>query len=174
VAARQVAERAGVVEHRFIRLPDLREASDIPGFSLRNRPATYIPMKNGIFYSFAAAYAEETGSAFIVGGHNRDDLEVFDDVSPRFFGALQRAMLQSSPILRENKVRIVRPLGDKRKSEVVRLARSLGVPLELSWSCHRDGHEHCWKCEGCRSRMKAFHEAGVPDPLVSTRRAKIT
>jgi 7-cyano-7-deazaguanine synthase len=164
-AAKSVAARAGVVEHKFVRLPDLKEAGDIPGFELGRLPPTYIPLRNSIFYSFAASYAEVSGATSIVGGHNRDDEKVFDDVSPEFFSSLERALWTGSPVLRKNRVRIVRPLGRKRKAEVVKLAASLGVPLELTWSCHREGLEHCWRCDGCLSRRGAFLRAGIPDPI---------
>ena len=167
-AARAIAGRAGVVEHRFVRLPDLREAGAIPGFNLGGRPPTYIPVRNSIFYAFAASIAEETGAALIAGGHNRDDAKVFDDVSSKFFAAQQAALRASSPVLRRNRVRIVRPLRLKSKGEVVALASRLGVPLGMTWSCHRDGEEHCWECPGCESRMKAFRRAGVADPLAAS------
>ena len=163
-SARAVAARAGVREHRFVRVPDLKEAGDI-GMKFGSRPPTYIPLRNGIFYSFAASYAEECGAGAIVGGHNRDDEKVFDDVSSEFFGALESAFLAASPVLKKNGVRILRPLKDRSKPEVVRLAASIGVPLELTWSCHRDGSEHCWECEGCIGRARSFAAAGVADPL---------
>jgi 7-cyano-7-deazaguanine synthase len=165
VAAKAIADRAGVAEHRFVRLPDLREAEDIPGVDFGRLPPIYIPMRNAIFYSFAASYAEEVSATAIVGGHNADDEKVFADVSSGFFGSLQRAFLAGSPILRKRGIRIVRPLGKMHKAEVVKLAESKGVPLELTWSCHQDGNEHCWECEGCKSRIAAFMEAGVRDPL---------
>jgi len=173
-AARAIAGRAGVLEERLVRLPDLREAGDIPGFKPAGLPPTYIPSRNSIFYAFAASYAEETGAALIVGGHNRDDTEVFADVSSEFFQSLQRTMLVGSRILRRNRLRVVRPLRRKRKPEVIRLAASLGVPLELTWSCHRDVKEHCWNCDGCISRKRNFAAAGVVDPLSSTKLEKIT
>jgi 7-cyano-7-deazaguanine synthase len=173
-SARAVADRAGLLEHRFVRLPDLKEAGDMPGFSLRSRPPTYIPLRNSIFYSFAASYAEETGAACIVGGHNQDDQELFEDVSSRFFLALEKALWAGSPVLRENRLRILRPLSRKRKPEVIRLAAEMGVPLELTWSCHRDKKEHCWSCDGCASRSRSFQEAGIEDPLSAARRGKIT
>jgi 7-cyano-7-deazaguanine synthase len=164
-SARAIAGRAGVVEHRVVRLPDLMEAGDMPGFKLRGRPPTYIPLRNSIFYSLAASYAEETGAGSIVGGHNKDDEKVFADVSSQFFTPLQAALRVASPVLRRNRLRIVRPLKNLTKPEVIRLAASFGVPLELTWSCHRSSREHCWRCEGCLSRRRAFMEAGVPDPL---------
>jgi 7-cyano-7-deazaguanine synthase len=173
-AAKAIGAVAGVLEHRIVRLPDLKEAGDIPGFRPRGLPQTYIPLRNSIFYAFAASYAEETGAVSIIGGHNRDDSEVFIDVSSEFFRSLQKSLWSGSRILRANETRITRPLKDKRKAEVIRLAASLGVPLELTWSCHRDSERHCWQCEGCRSRVKCFGEAGVKDPLAPSDLEKIT
>jgi 7-cyano-7-deazaguanine synthase len=164
-AAKAIADRAGVSEHRFVRLPDLREAQDIPGVDFGRLPPIYVPMRNAIFYSFAASYAEEVSATAIVGGHNADDEKVFADVSPSFFGSLQRAFLAGSPILRKRGTSIDRPLSKMHKAEVVKLAQSKVVPLALTWSCHRDGKEHCWECDGCNSRKVAFMEAGIRDPL---------
>jgi 7-cyano-7-deazaguanine synthase len=172
-AAKAIASQAGIIEHRMVRLPDLKEAADIPGFNPLGLPPTYIPLRNSIFYAFAASYAEETGAAFIVGGHNEDDTQVFADVSPEFFSSLQKAYWSGSRILRRNRLRIVRPLKSLRKPQVIRLAASLGVPFELTWSCHRDRKKHCWRCDGCISRLRCFKEAGVRDPLVPANLEKI-
>ena len=169
-AAQAIALRAGVFEHRIVRLPDLREAADIPGFTPSGLPPTYIPLRNSIFYAFAASYAEETGATCIVGGHNRDDAKVFADASPEFFGALQRSLWSGSPILRRNRLKIARPLSRLTKPAVIRLAASLGVTFELTWSCHRDTEEHCWRCDGCLSRTRCFKEAGIVDPLAAQSR----
>jgi 7-cyano-7-deazaguanine synthase len=163
-AAKAVARKAGV-RQRVVRLPDVREASDIRGTTFPGLPATYIPVRNAVYYSLAASYAEEVRADYIVGGHNKDDLKVFSDTSPRFFSNLERAFWAGSKILRERRTRILRPLRSKSKPEVIRLASSLGVPLELTWSCHGDGTAHCWRCEGCLSRSRAFERAGVADPL---------
>jgi len=164
-AAKKVASSAGVVEHRVVRLPDMLEAGDMRGSPFKGLPPTYIPLRNAVFYSIAGAFAEERNIGTIVGGHNEDDSEVFRDVSPMFFASLQRALRSGSEILEANSLRILRPLKQKHKHEVVALATRLRVPLELTWSCHRDGREHCWDCPGCASRVNAFEKAGVPDPL---------
>jgi 7-cyano-7-deazaguanine synthase len=170
--ARAIATRAGVREHRLVRLPDLKEAGDI-GMKFGDLPPTYIPLRNSIFYSFAASYAEETGAKVIVGGHNLDDQKVFDDVSSGFFSSMERAFREASPVLRKNRIRVSRPLRAMSKPQVVRRADSLRVPLELTWSCHRDRGEHCWGCEGCLTRMKSFAEAGVADPLARSGGGKL-
>jgi len=169
-AARRIGERVGVLEHRFVSIPELREAGDIKGSAELSRkavPPTYIPMKNAVFYSLAAAFAEEKGSGLIMGGQNGDDRRLFEDTSEEFFAKLEGALRIGSPRLRKHGLRIVRPLKDKSKAEVVALAADLGVPFELTWSCHRDGARHCWECPGCEGRARAFREAGVEDPLDS-------
>jgi 7-cyano-7-deazaguanine synthase len=128
-------------------------------------PRTYIPMRNAIFYSHAAAFAEEVRAGVIVGGHNRDDESVFEDVRAPFFRALQGAFRSGSKVLRGRRLTIWRPLRLKTKPQVVRHAASLGVPFQLTWSCHSGGRVHCGTCPGCVSRRKAFLSAGVPDPL---------
>ena len=164
-AARRIAQEAGIREQRLVRLPDLREAGDIGGEAFAGAPKTFIPMRNAVFYALAASYAEEVEADLIVGGHNRDDFKIFADATPAFFGQLQKAFRQASPTLRRRDLRILLPLSGKTKAQVVRLATSLKVPLELTWSCHRGHPRHCWECDGCRARMAAFEKAGVVDPL---------
>ena len=164
-AARRVARSVGVEEHRLVRLPDIREAGALRASRLRGMPPTYIPLRNSIFYSIAAGVAEEIGASRIIGGHNRDDLNVFRDTGREFFGKLQGALWAASPRLGKDRIRLVRPLQRLSKPEVIRRAAKIRVPLELTWSCHRDGMAHCWRCKGCASRTEAFKRAGVPDPL---------
>jgi len=167
-AAKKLAALAGVNEHRFVSIPELREAADIVGSkSLASVPPTYIPMKNAIYYSLAAAYAEEKGAHAIIGGHNADDTRRFPDTGEAFFKDLLGAFLNGSPRLRRAKLEILRPLKEMSKAEVVSLAEGLGVPLEFTWSCHRAGLRHCWKCQGCMARSEAFAAAGLNDPLSS-------
>ena len=161
-----LAKAARVAEHRQVRLPDLREAGDIGGSRFAGYPQTYIPMRNSVFYSFAASYAEEVEAGVIVGGHNRDDLGVFRDTSPEFFRGLQKAFRGGSRVLAKRRLRIDRPLRKRTKAEVVRLGEKVGVPFDLTWSCHREGRNHCWECDGCLARLRAFKKAGVRDPLM--------
>ena len=57
-------------------------------------------MKNAVFYSLAAAYAEEKGAHWLVGGHNADDRRLFEDTSEAFFANLQSALSSGSPRLK--------------------------------------------------------------------------
>jgi 7-cyano-7-deazaguanine synthase len=172
-AAREVGKVLGAREHRFVRLPDIREAGDM-GLRFEGLPSTYIPMRNAVFYSLAASYAEETGADYIVGGHNKDDLKVFRDAGPAFFESMEAALWAGSKALKRRRLRILRPLQARTKPQVIRIAASIGVPFELTWSCHSNGTLHCWRCEGCLNRIRSFDEAGVPDPLSVSRPEKVS
>ena len=165
-AAKQIAQRAGVVEHRYVTIPELREAGDIERKErFQDLPRTYVPNRNMIFYSLAASYAEEVGSNYIIGGHNASDTGMFADTRPEFFRTLQTTIWSASRRLKEARTTILRPLQHMTKSEVVRRASGLGVPLEMTWSCHKERSTHCWECEGCRGRISAFKLAGIEDRL---------
>jgi 7-cyano-7-deazaguanine synthase len=166
VAATRIARKASVLEHRFFPIPELREVGDMgTPRGLAGLPRAYIPMKNAIYYSVAAAFAEEVGAGRIVGGHNRDDARVYEDTSEQFFRNLQGALRSGSDRLRSRRLSIWRPLKGIDKASVVSMAAKLGVPLELTWSCYEEGTEHCGKCQGCLQRKRAFRDAGISDPL---------
>lgn len=181
-AAKRLARRARVREHRLVEIPELKELGDIrsnPGSeaTLGGLPRTYIPLRNLIFYGLAASYAEEVGANCIIGGHNKDDLALFEDTGSEFFANLQKTVWSASTRLRERRLGILRPLQRMTKTRVVSLAANIGVPLELTWSCYEEGVKHCWRCDGCIKRIDAFRKAGVTDPLrragvVSNKRLK--
>jgi len=77
------------------------------------------------------------------------------------FGMVLEAAL---PAVRS--VRLNRPLIDLQPFEVVKLARHLAVPLELTWSCHRKAPP-CGTCQACKRRADAFSAAGLVDPLLA-------
>jgi 7-cyano-7-deazaguanine synthase len=84
----------------------------------------------------------------------------FPDATPEFFDAMARAMSLGLA----HALQIAAPLAHLRKSEVIRLGQSLGVPLALTLSCMNPiGDAHCGACSKCRERQQAFEEAGVRD-----------
>jgi 7-cyano-7-deazaguanine synthase len=85
----------------------------------------------------------------------------FPDATPEFFARIGAALSAglASPI------QVEAPFLQMHKSDVIRLGRSLGVPLALTLSCMQPSNGlHCGKCSKCRERSDAFREAGVEDP----------
>lgn len=78
----------------------------------------------------------------------------FPDATPEFFGAISRAMSLGLG----QPLDVVAPFTSMHKEDVIRLGRSLGVPLELTLSCMnpQDGDQACGKCSKCRERDQAF------------------
>ena len=66
---------------------------------------------------------------------------------------------------RKPKIEIVTPVIHLSKSEIVRRGLELGAPLELTWSCYAAEDRACGRCDSCALRLRAFAEAGTPDPI---------
>jgi 7-cyano-7-deazaguanine synthase len=159
-ACRRLRAHAAVQETISVPLDFVREVADLPSGlispALAGAPEGYIPSRNLLFYSLAAYYAELGGRGIIVGGHNRTDSESFPDAGERFFVQLNdllRLSMWSHPKIL---TRIVLPLIDMDKSQVIKLGKSLGVPFELTWSCYYDAEVPCGTCESCVERRSAF------------------
>lgn len=128
--------------------------------------SAYVPARNLIFYGIAAAYAETFGADRIIFGSNADDSKVLPDASPYFIQLMNELVNMGTRVGVEGEtIEIVNPLINYDKSNVLRLAIELGVPLELTWSCYEDVSIPCGKCRGCRTRLEAFREIGAQDPL---------
>lgn len=178
--AKQVARALGAAGHLVLSL-DLRA---IGGSALtaevavpkdrseadrrRAVPVTYVPARNMIFLSLAAAYAEALPAERIYFGANVLDYSGYPDCRPEFLKAFEdvlrlgtKAGVEGSPIT------IRTPLLMMTKAEIIKLGLSLGAPLHLTHSCYdpaADGTA-CGRCDSCRIRLEGFRTAGVVDPI---------
>ena len=134
---------------------DLRfEGYPIP--SAKNAPEGFIPLKNLIFYSIAAYFAEVYGCNIIIGGHIQDDIKKFSDVGLSFFESLEKIIKISNHDQDLQAIKFIMPLSNKTKVEVFELASKLNVPIDVTWSCYGDFEEPCGKCSSCVSRQNAL------------------
>jgi 7-cyano-7-deazaguanine synthase len=107
-----------------------------------------------VFYASAAFHAEALACDAIVGGHNADDAARFPDASRAFFERFESVVndgLWGPPGARGP--RLVMPLLDLSKLDVVALGRALRVPMALAWSCYEDGEAPCGACPSCTERQ---------------------
>ena len=168
-ASKKIAEAAAVKEHLTIYLPFFKdiERRYHPKPSMEISTA-YVPARNIIFYGVAASYAEALNASSVVFGSNADDAQELPDAAPNFIRLMNELVRVGTRSGREQaSIQFVNPLIKYRKSEVLRLAIRLKVPLELTWSCYEDGQVPCGKCRGCLMRQKAFEEVGTMDPSSS-------
>jgi 7-cyano-7-deazaguanine synthase len=126
-------------------------------------PTSYVPFRNSHLLSIATSWAERIGAQRIYVGAVAEDSSGYPDCRPEFYDAFQRAIdVGTKP---ETRIEIVTPVIYLRKSEIVRRGLELGAPLELTWSCYQAEERACGCCDSCALRLRAFREAGVPDPI---------
>lgn len=133
----------------------------------KNKPLlTYVPYRNGMFLSAAAAIAlsifKDDRIDLFYGAHADDGgAAAYPDTSPKFVKHQARALWLGSG----KRIKMVTPFVKKRKADLVKLGLSLGAPYHLTWSCYKGQKSHCGECSTCIDRRAAFLANGVEDPV---------
>jgi 7-cyano-7-deazaguanine synthase len=132
-------------------------------------PNTFVPGRNLLFLTQAAAFAYIKGIKDIVTGLCQTDYSGYPDCRMETIRALQKSLhLGLGWPERHGVFRIHVPLMFKTKAESVRLARKWGAMESLAYShtCYEDAHPPCGQCPACLLRARGFAEAGMMDPLI--------
>jgi 7-cyano-7-deazaguanine synthase len=125
-------------------------------------PVTYVPFRNAHFLSAAVSWAEVLGARTVLIGAVEQDSSGYPDCRPAYYDAFNELIRMGT---KDGDIRVVTPLIEMRKSEIVRLGVELGAPFHVSWSCYSGEREACGVCESCVLRSRAFREAGAVDPI---------
>lgn len=125
--------------------------------------STYVPFRNGLFISSAAAIAISKECGVIYYGVHSDDSagSAYPDCSPEFNKAMGDAVYIGSG----KQLEIVAPFVNLTKKDVVKKGLELNAPYHLTWSCYEGGDKQCGKCGTCIDRKKAFEDNNVTDPV---------
>jgi 7-cyano-7-deazaguanine synthase len=178
-AARRVARALGALRHLELDVP----LSAIGGSALvgegaipKDRPldasdipSTYVPARNTVFLSLAMAWAEVLGAEAIIIGVNALDYSGYPDCRPEYLRAFERlAALATRAGVEGRPLRVLAPLLEMGKADIIRRGLSLGVDYGLTLSCYDPSPEGrpCGHCDSCRLRAKGFAEAGAADPAL--------
>ena len=144
-----------------IEVPENELGAPGPGGSLI--PVTYVPFRNAHFLSVAVSWAEVIGAGAIYIGAVVEDSSGYPDCRPEYYRVFQELIrVGTKP---ETEIEMVTPVIAMKKSEIIRRGRELGAPLHLTWSCYQGETAACSKCDSCLLRLRAFAEAGIPDPI---------
>ena len=177
--ARQVAAALGAENHLVINL-DLRAigGSALTGLSAvpkdrasqergQSIPVTYVPGRNLIFLSIAAAHAEVVGASLIYFGANVLDYSGYPDCRHEFIRAFEAAVKEGTKAGMEgNPIHVKAPLLMLTKADIIRQGIKLHVPFHLTHSCYDPvGDQACGRCDSCLIRLEGFAKAGVVDPI---------
>jgi len=176
-ASQRIAEQFGSREHRVLRVDlgaiggsALTSDVDVPKDEQGTDaiPVTYVPARNLIFLSMAAAFAEARQASRLVIGANIVDYSGYPDCRPEFFDSFSRTLkLGTRAGVEGRDMHIETPLINLKKSEIIALGLKLGLDYSLTHSCYDpiDDGRPCGHCDSCLYRQQGFAELGLRDPL---------
>jgi 7-cyano-7-deazaguanine synthase len=126
-----------------------------------SQPTTYVPNRNMIFLSLAAAYAESHNASAVFYGAQRHDLYGYWDTTPDFLDRLNHVY----SLNRKTPIQIEAPFVHHSKADVLRQGLAIGVDYAQTWSCYEGQDLACGLCPTCAERLAAFAEVGLVDPI---------
>lgn len=124
----------------------------------------YVPYRNGLFLSYAAAVAIQLNCNMIYYGAHADDAagRAYPDCTPEFIDAQLKAIYAGTG----SKVEMKAPWWDKNKAGIVKAGIELGMThedFEHTWSCYEGGDIPCGTCGTCIDRKEAFEKNDIFD-----------
>lgn len=175
MAARNIAKNYNLTEFREINVDMswLKSSAltnhdiSIPEQRSEGIPVTYVPARNTIMMSFAAAWAESLEASHLFLGVNAVDYSGYPDCRPEFIEAFKKMVnLGTKAAIEGVPFDIHTPLIGLTKEEIISKGIDLGVDYSLSISCYQadqNGYA-CGKCDSCYLRNQGFEKAGIQDP----------
>lgn len=130
------------------------------------RPKTYVPNRNMILMSIAAAYAETQNVDTVLCG-----LQVHDEYG--YHDTTQRWVNKVNDLLSENriiKIKLVAPFSQLSKYDELNILRELDGNVDLTLftlTCYNPNEEglSCGECPSCSERIANYAKVGVKDPV---------
>lgn len=134
--------------------------------------STYVPFRNGLLLAAVASLASsifpKEQCEVYLGAHADDAAgQAYADCSEAFTSAMGEAI----SIGTYGNVKLVAPLVNMNKAQVVATGLKIGVPYDLTWSCYEGGEKPCGTCGTCIDRAAAFAANGIADPALEMEKA---
>lgn len=171
------AKAAEIEEHRVVDMSFMKElltggsaltdeAIEIPDLAQltaqeRSQPPTYVPNRNMMLLSLAAAFAEAKGVADIFYGAHMRDQYGYWDCTNEFLKRMNRLLALN----RGKPMTVHAPFIKMGKADVLRCGLEMGLDYARTWSCYHGAARPCGRCPTCVERAEAFRELGLTDPL---------
>ncbi|MFH1414460.1 MAG: 7-cyano-7-deazaguanine synthase QueC [Elusimicrobiota bacterium] len=139
----------------------LTDDIDVPAEESEGVPVTYVPARNLVFLSLAAAWAEVIGAGAVFIGVNMRDYSGYPDCRREFIKSFEKTAGLGTR--EETDIVIETPLIEMKKSEIYKEGLRLKIDFSMTSSCYDPlpGGSECGKCDSCRIRQKGIEEAGI-------------
>lgn len=148
------------IEHKVIKLDWLKEVTHTALVSNEDLPegidnpeqsakSVWVPNRNGLFLNIAGSFADGNDYDYIIIGANKEEGQTFPDNTQEFIDKINAEFEFST----QKHPKVVAPLINSDKNDIVKLALEHKIPLEFVRSCYASGEKHCGKCESC-TRLK--------------------
>jgi len=132
-------------------------------YHIEGIPSTYVPFRNANILCQAVSWAEVLGVEAIFIGAVEQDSAGYPDCKKVFYEAFDKVVrLGTKP---ETNIKIITPIINMNKSEIIKLGIQLNAPFHLTWSCYTNEDKGCGECNSCLLRIRAFQKAGIKDPI---------
>jgi 7-cyano-7-deazaguanine synthase len=115
-------------------------------------PQSYVPFRNANILAIATSWAEVIGATKIVIGAVEEDSSGYPDCRQSFFDAFNQVIATGTKP--ETGIRILTPLIQMSKREIVEKSIDLEVPFHLTWSCYQNDKKACGVCDSCALRLR--------------------
>lgn len=112
----------------------------------------WVPNRNGLFINIAATFADSFNYTHILFGANKEEAVTFSDNSAEFIEKINESLKFSTIV----NPKVVAPLIEKDKEEIVKIGYEIKVPFDLIRSCYTDNEKHCGRCESCMRFKRAL------------------
>ena len=142
---------------------------NVPSEESSGIPITYVPARNTIFLSIAASYAEKLKISEIYIGVNAIDYSGYPDCRPDFIASFEKMInLGTKSGSEGSSFKIITPLINMTKAEIIKTGLNLGVDYSDTVSCYSlsSSGKACGNCDSCKFRKKGFMDACVDDPTI--------
>ncbi|QCX32878.1 7-cyano-7-deazaguanine synthase QueC [Caloramator sp. E03] len=145
-------------------IPEKSYAEQLKDMGGYGTVSTYVPFRNGLFLSYAAAVGIQLGASRIYYGAHSDDAagNAYPDCSYNFIQSMASAIYEGTG----GKIKLEAPFWSFTKKDIVREGLDLGVDFSHTWSCYKGQDEPCRSCATCIDREKAFELNDTIDPLL--------
>jgi 7-cyano-7-deazaguanine synthase len=134
----------------------------LDGDPAKEIPVTYVPFRNAHFLAAAVSWAEVLGAKKVFIGAVEQDSSGYPDCRPAYYEAFNQLVRTGT---KEGDIRIETPLIAMKKVEIIQLGLELKAPFHVTWSCYSGDAAACGVCDSCVLRLRAFRQAGFPDPI---------